>query len=114
MKEEGVKRHPFLQRLAATDEDVLSQKPPTLVRMGTVLVASVLLGLLGLLEFIQVHSSVPIALVAEESFTSSGYSDSSCAVPGESRSRSLQAFGYLSQTGSVRVGQAVLIKEPLC
>ena len=112
--EDGIRRHPFLQRFEMNDADVLFQRPPAFLRMGTILVALALLGFVAFATFIQFHSSVPITLDAEENFTSRGVSDSSCAVPGVSGNLSLQAFGYLSQIGSVRVGQAVLMKEPLC
>lgn len=112
-RDDGIRRHPFLQQLAAKDEDALVQRPPALVRMGTILVASALLCFLAFAEFIEIHSSVTIALVTEENFTLSASSGTSGA-PSISGNRSLQALGYLSQIGSVRVGQTIHLKDPLC
>lgn len=110
---DGIRRHPFLQHLEADDEDAFMQRPPALVRIGAILVALALLCFLGFVEFIEVHASVPIALAVEERFTQSAFHGAAGA-PRVLESHSLQALGYLSQIGNVRVGQAVHLKEHLC
>lgn len=108
-----IKRHPFLQQLEASDEDAFMQRPPVLIQIGTILVALALLFFLFFAEFVEVHASVPIALVAEERVTRSALPGAAGATSGL-ESHSLQALGHLFQIGSVRVGQAVHMEEHLC
>lgn len=109
---DGIKRHPFLQQLEANDEDAFMQRPPAFVRIGTIIVAMALLCSLGFAEFFEVHTSVPIALATEKSLQSAFRGTT--GAPSVLEDHSLQASGYLSQIGNVRVGQVVHLKERLC